>query len=208
MPREGEHDPRAWMTGGRLMSEKIAESMVFEMEHGTASWVRGTTMISMDWEPGLRFRGVLVFEREWTLAQSLATDEIERRNRERADRLAENDALQRLAPENVRRAELTLGRAKAHRLIRERVERFYQEATMATDKQANVRDHGIFAEHDMLCAIRGCENTAVLDMTTGVYQPCWTCQRDWLLTPRKVPWWRKLFRKPEGPRARLVKENA
>lgn len=44
---------------------------------------------------------------------------------------------------------------------------------------ANVNTYGgsPFATHDMPCAICR-ENHAVLDLSTGVMQPCWECQEN------------------------------
>lgn len=60
--------------------------------------------------------------------------------------------------------------------------------------------HGPCAEHDMACAV--CHfREAVLDCSTGNFQPCWTCQKaGWLLTAHKASWWERLFRRSEVAR--------
>lgn len=48
--------------------------------------------------------------------------------------------------------------------------------------------HGPTAEHDYACPV--CQRFhAVLDLNTGVFQPCWNCQRDGWRT--KTRWWRR-----------------
>lgn len=49
-------------------------------------------------------------------------------------------------------------------------------------------DGGPWAEHDYACMV--ClERHAMLDLNTGMFQPCWTCQTDgWKLTHH---WWRR-----------------
>lgn len=39
-----------------------------------------------------------------------------------------------------------------------------------------VYDGGIFATHNYPCTVCR-ENVAVLDLSTGIMQPCWKCQR-------------------------------
>lgn len=47
-----------------------------------------------------------------------------------------------------------------------------------------ITDGGPWASHDFACPV--CHNKhAVLDLNTGVFQPCWDCQTlGWLLTKR------------------------
>jgi hypothetical protein len=61
-----------------------------------------------------------------------------------------------------------------------------------------VTDGGPWAEHNMPCAVCR-EHHAVLDLSCGVMEPCWRCQRDgWKLTRVKRRWWNG-WRKPKGP---------
>jgi hypothetical protein len=48
-----------------------------------------------------------------------------------------------------------------------------------------VSDGGPWAEHDMACAVCH-EETAVLDIGTGVFHPCWRCARQgWEIRGRR-----------------------
>lgn len=52
-------------------------------------------------------------------------------------------------------------------------------------------DLGPAMEHNYLCAVCR-EKHAVLDMSKGILQPCWSCQkRDYKLV--KLNWFQKLF---------------
>lgn len=56
---------------------------------------------------------------------------------------------------------------------------------MLIRNQAKVIDHGMFAEHNMNCAVCWVES-AVLDMQLGVFLPCWECQgKGWSLTKKR-----------------------
>ncbi len=61
-----------------------------------------------------------------------------------------------------------------------------------TEEQANVRYLGPAADHDVPCPLRGCPNPAVLNQTTGAFEPCWRCQGEgWRLVQvtTKTPRW-------------------
>ena len=49
--------------------------------------------------------------------------------------------------------------------------------------------HGPFAEHNFPCPV--CHtNPAVLEMTEGVFWPCWSCQEQgWKVTKSRKRWW-------------------
>lgn len=47
-----------------------------------------------------------------------------------------------------------------------------------TEEQANVRYLGPGADHDVPCPLRGCPNPAVLNLGTGVFEPCWRHQSE------------------------------
>ena len=53
--------------------------------------------------------------------------------------------------------------------------------------------HGMHAEHDMPCAV--CiVGHAVLHLGSGIFDPCWDCQRDgWRLVNPPPSWWRRLL---------------
>ena len=53
-------------------------------------------------------------------------------------------------------------------------------------------DHGIFAEHNMPCAVCG-QYAAVYTMNTGKFGPCWKCQKDGWATLRVTGWRRRLL---------------
>lgn len=57
--------------------------------------------------------------------------------------------------------------------------------------RVTIEDHGIFAEHNMPCAVRGCEGSAVLDLATGLFQPCWQHHEHLVLVAakRRRRWW-------------------
>lgn len=53
--------------------------------------------------------------------------------------------------------------------------------------------HGPAAEHDMPCAV--CRQApAVLDLSIGVFRPCWKCQESWNMAHRPVLMPRWLWR--------------
>jgi hypothetical protein len=54
-----------------------------------------------------------------------------------------------------------------------------------------VENHGLFALHNFPCPVCR-EKHAVLDLSRGVMEPCWTCQEDryqLVRLPRWVPRW-------------------
>lgn len=52
-----------------------------------------------------------------------------------------------------------------------------------------VTDGGPWAEHDVACAVCH-ERKAVLELATGHFRPCWTCQsQGWVLARRRRWWW-------------------
>lgn len=54
-----------------------------------------------------------------------------------------------------------------------------------------VTDGGPWAEHDQACAVCSVR-CAVLDIGTGIFHPCWACQRvGWRLLRRR--WFYKLY---------------
>jgi hypothetical protein len=55
-----------------------------------------------------------------------------------------------------------------------------------------IEDHGIFANHDYPCPVCLKEH-AVLNMQTGVFQPCWLCQTEGFRTYIVPRWLRKLL---------------
>lgn len=53
-----------------------------------------------------------------------------------------------------------------------------------------VTDGGPWAEHDYACPVCRTRH-AVLDLSTGIFQPCWTCQTaGWRTTQRRC-WFRR-----------------
>ena len=70
----------------------------------------------------------------------------------------------------------------------ETVKEVFQEPKTA---QFQFQDLGPAMNHNYLCAVCR-ENHAVLDMSTGILQPCWSCQKkDYKLV--KLGWFTKLF---------------
>lgn len=61
-----------------------------------------------------------------------------------------------------------------------------------------VTDGGPWAEHDQACAVCR-QRKAVLDLHTGIFEPCWDCQRiGWRLmipTPMGRRWWERMRRR-------------
>lgn len=54
-----------------------------------------------------------------------------------------------------------------------------------------ITDGGPWAEHDMACAV--CHTSkAVIDVGTGVFQPCWECQNTGYRLVYKKRWWTKI----------------
>lgn len=51
-------------------------------------------------------------------------------------------------------------------------------------------DHGICIDHNYLCAICR-EKSAVLEMWSGILQPCWDCQKHYKIF--KINWLTKFF---------------
>jgi hypothetical protein len=43
-------------------------------------------------------------------------------------------------------------------------------------RMPTVKNGGLYADHDMSCAVHGCSNHAVLDLSEGIFQPCWDHQ--------------------------------
>jgi hypothetical protein len=62
-----------------------------------------------------------------------------------------------------------------------------------TDEQANVVYHGPLAEHDAVCSVYGCTESAVLEFgNPGIFQPCWEHQaKGFVTTWPKRKWWRR-----------------
>ena len=54
-------------------------------------------------------------------------------------------------------------------------------------------DGGPWAMHNMPCSV--CQrNKAVLNLNTGILEPCWECQRaGWHLVRRSRSWWRRIL---------------
>jgi hypothetical protein len=55
-----------------------------------------------------------------------------------------------------------------------------------------VTDGGPWALHDVACPVCQ-ERKAVLDLSGGIFQPCWRCQRDGWATVRRRAWFRRAF---------------
>lgn len=55
-------------------------------------------------------------------------------------------------------------------------------STEVRDKVAeiSIEMHGPAATHNMPCAVCR-QRHAVLDLSRGVFQPCWTCEPEWLI---------------------------
>lgn len=52
-----------------------------------------------------------------------------------------------------------------------------------------VTDGGPWATHDQACAVCH-QRSAVLDLSDGIFQPCWECRREgWLLRYRPRRFW-------------------
>lgn len=65
-----------------------------------------------------------------------------------------------------------------------------------------VEDHGLFAEHDMACAVCGI-NKAMLAMNNGVFWPCDTCrQKGWELGRIRYRWLQRWFHNNFAHRSR------
>jgi hypothetical protein len=47
--------------------------------------------------------------------------------------------------------------------------------------------HGPMADHNMPCALCN-TGSAVLELNTGIFQPCWSCQERGYRV-KKRPWW-------------------
>ena len=56
-----------------------------------------------------------------------------------------------------------------------------------------VENYGLYAEHNMPCAVCR-ELPAVLDLGTGLMQPCWDCQSHGY-TLRRLPQWLRRWRR-------------
>lgn len=64
-----------------------------------------------------------------------------------------------------------------------------------------VTDGGPWAEHDMACAVCH-QRKAVLELHSGNFQPCWSCQsQGWMITRRRRRWWTDWFRATRGARS-------
>lgn len=46
---------------------------------------------------------------------------------------------------------------------------------------------GLFATHNQLCAIRDCDKPAVLEIQSGLFQPCWNHYNNYKLV--NIPKW-------------------
>lgn len=52
---------------------------------------------------------------------------------------------------------------------------------------------GLWAEHDQACAV--CQvKKAVLNLETGIFEPCWGCQSLGYLTHNPPKWYRRFLR--------------
>lgn len=69
-----------------------------------------------------------------------------------------------------------------------------------TMAKINLVNHGLYAEHNMPCAVCGRE-LAVFQCNHGYYKPCWTCQSEGWSTRRS--WWGRIRERinfaPGGP---------
>lgn len=60
---------------------------------------------------------------------------------------------------------------------------------MTPELQIIMSDGGPWVMHNVACAVCG-DRTAVLDLTLGVFLPCWGCQKvGWKLELKKRRWW-------------------
>lgn len=67
-----------------------------------------------------------------------------------------------------------------------------------------ITDGGPWAIHDHACSVCS-KNKSVLDLNTGIYQPCWTCQRAGWAVIRKSRWrtkWSRYVRVAKYPTIR------
>lgn len=54
-------------------------------------------------------------------------------------------------------------------------------------RKPTVLNGGLYASHDMSCPIHGCAESAVLDLSDGIFQPCWKHQGKGFLTVKLGP---------------------
>lgn len=73
-----------------------------------------------------------------------------------------------------------------------------------------ITDGGPWAEHDHACAVCSARHS-VLDLNTGMFQPCWGCQQDGWYLVRSKPLRRWLLSRPvlrhQRPRVSSVGPN-
>ena len=60
----------------------------------------------------------------------------------------------------------------------------------------NYRSHGPMMEHNYYCSVCR-EVVAVIDLNTGILQPCWGCQEKGFCTI-KMSWFQKLIKRIKG----------
>lgn len=62
-------------------------------------------------------------------------------------------------------------------------------AGMGPATQIIMTDGGPWCHHNVACAVCG-DRSAVMNLNLGVFEPCWSCQRNgWQLKHKKRRWW-------------------